>query len=276
MNLKKCLSMFVLTLGVLAPCGFSIRADDQAIEAAGRKSMETYANSVISVNAVIKVALYNDAQAKVGEQDKRNEVMATIIDPSGLAICSLAAIDPTTVVSTIRANVGGQEQKLTIKGELSEIKYRLSNGDEVNARLVLKDEDQDLAFLAPSKPLDIAAAKITPVSLETGEKNIQILEPLIFITRLGKNFGYETAVISGRVSAKISKPRVEYLAGGQAGVPAFNRDGKLAGIVLTHRRSEVETAAGTEVSQTAVVIPSADLADAAKQAIEEMKKKADK
>jgi S1-C subfamily serine protease len=202
--------------------------------------------------------------------------MATIIDPSGLSLCSLAAIDPTTAVSSIRANVEGQVQKLTVKGELSEIKYRLANGDEVEAKIILKDEDQDLAFLAPKKALDANAAKFAPVSLEAGEKSIQLMDPLVFISRLGKNLGYEPALITGRVTAKITKPRVEYIAGGQPGAPAFNRDGKLVGVVLTHHRPDSEAAAGGEVVQTAVLIPATDLVDAAKQAMEEMKKKADK
>jgi S1-C subfamily serine protease len=259
----------------------TIYADDQAIEATGRKILDAYANSIVVVNAVIKVTIFNDAQAKVGEQEKKNEVVGTFIDPSGLVICSLAAIDPTTTVTSIRANVDGQPQKLTVKGELSDIKFRLSSGDEVDAKVVLKDEDQDLAFLAPKKPLEAAAAsKITAVNLADNDKNVQIMDSVLFISRLGKNFGYEPAVISARITSKISKPRVEFLAGGQPGLPAFSREGKLLGVVLTHHRPETEAASGTEVVQTAVLIPASDLIDGAKQALEELKKtdvkKADK
>ena len=49
---------------------------------------------------------------------------------------------------------------------MQEVKYRLSDGTEVPARLVLKDEDLDLAFLAPLKPLDKATeAKMAFVPL---------------------------------------------------------------------------------------------------------------
>lgn len=270
MKLKSLFAACVIALGAL-----NLRADDQAMEAAARKALDTYANSVVVVNAVVKVAIFDEAQAKVGEQEKKNEVVGTFIDSSGLILCSLAAIDPTTAVSSIRGTVDGQTKKLTLKGELNDMKIRLSTGDEVDAKVVLKDEDLDLAFLALKKPLD-AATKVAAVNLADNDKNIQVMDPVVFISRLGKNLGYEPAIVTGRISAKIAKPRVEYIAGGQPGLPVFSRDGKLLGMVLTHRRPDVEATAGSDIVQTAVLIPAADLVDAAKQALDEMKKKAEK
>ena len=49
---------------------------------------------------------------------------------------------------------------------VQEVKYRLTDGTEVPARIVLKDEDLDLAFLAPLKPLTRTQAKIAANPLE--------------------------------------------------------------------------------------------------------------
>jgi hypothetical protein len=267
----------IIVACAIAFFALNLRADDQAMEAAGRKALDAYSNSIVVINAVIKVAIFDEAQAKIDEQEKKTEVIGTCIDSSGLVICSLAAIDPTSAVTTIRGTVNGQTKKLTLKGDLTDIKVRLSSGDEIDAKVVLKDEDQDLAFIGPKKPLEAKdAANLAAVNLADSDKNIQLLDSVVLLSRLGKSFGYEPAIMAGRISAKITKPRVEYLGGGQPGIPAFNREGKLMGIVLTHRRPDAEAAAGAEIVQTPVIIPAYEIVDAAKQALDEMKKKTEK
>jgi hypothetical protein len=262
----------VLAIGGAA---FGVRADDAQMEAAGRQVLATYDKAVIVVTDTIKVSIQGDATgtARIDNQEKKNEAMATVIDASGLALCSLAALDPTTVIGTVRATINGQVQSLRIKGELSEIKYRLADGTEIPARVVLKDDDADLALLAPEKALEDAdKGKISAINLADAVKDVQVMDPVIMVVRLSRNLGYAGSVGVGRISAKLGKPRVEYLVGGQPGLPAFNRDGKLLGVVLTHRKLNNDISASSDTVQTPVLIPAADIVDAAAQAKEEAKK----
>ncbi|MFI5001143.1 MAG: serine protease [Reyranellales bacterium] len=258
----------------------SVRADDAAVQETGRKVLAASSKAVVSVTVTIKLSMTGEmaGMARLNEQEKKNEISATLIDPSGLAVCSLTALDPTSAMGNLKVNVGGQQQSFRIKADISEAKYRLPDGTEVAARVVLKDEDLDLAFLAPEKPLEPAdQAKITTLNLADSTKELQLLEPVIFVSRLGKHVGYESAVSLGRVSARLTKPRTEYIAGGSPGQPAFTKEGKLLGIVLTHRRGEqdIDVAggmAGLQREMTAVIIPAADIVEAANQAKEEAKK----
>jgi hypothetical protein len=258
----------------------SVRADDTALQETGRKVLTSCNKAVVTVTVTIKLSMTGEmaGMARLNEQEKKNEISATMIDPSGLAVCSLTALDPTSAMGNLRVNVGGQPQSFRIKADISEAKYRLPDGTEVPARVVLKDEDLDLAFLAPEKPLEAAdQAKISTVNLADSTKETQLLDPVIFVSRLGKHVGYESAVSLGRVSARLTKPRTEYIAGGAPGQPAFTKEGKLLGIVLTHRRGEQDIdvmggMAGLQREMTAVIIPAADIVEAANQAKEEAKK----
>ncbi|MGA2496124.1 MAG: serine protease [Tepidisphaeraceae bacterium] len=268
-----------LAVSLWAGAAATVRADDAAIAETGRKVLASCDKAVISVTVTIKLSMQGDmAGARLNEQEKKNEIAATLLDPSGLAICSLTALDPTSAMGNLKVNVGGEQKSFRIKADISEAKYRLPDGTEVPARVVLKDEDLDLAFLAPEKPLDAAdRAKILTLNLADSAKDLQLLEPVIFVSRLGKQVGYESAVSLGRVSARLTRPRTEYIAGGAPGQPAFTKDGKLLGIVLTHRRGEqdIDVMGGMAALQremTAVIIPAADIVEAANQAKEEAKK----
>jgi hypothetical protein len=115
------------------------------------------------------------------------------------------------------------------------------------------------------------------VSLEGATEAVQLLEPIISIGRLDKNLSYEPAVNAARLSAKLTKPRLEYVAGGAVGGPSFTRDGKLLGICLMHRSGGPDVDANAPRAQrdsTQVIIPAADIAEIAVQAKEEMNKPA--
>jgi len=276
MNRKLIVSLLSLTLTCFAS---NVRAQDADIIATGQKLLKTYSNAIVNVSATIKFSFTGMPGAGGQQQERKQEVLATIIEPSGLAVTSLISLDPSSAYQNIKINRGGETITLTVKSEISEVKYRLADGTEVPGRVVLKDEDLDLAFIAPEKPLDDAnKAKITAVSLADAVTTIELLEPVISIGRLGKTLSYEPAVNAARLSAKITKPRIEYIAGGAIGGPSFTRDGKLIGICLMHRSgsSELDLGGGRnpEADQTEVVIPASDIAEVAEQAREEMAKPA--
>ena len=135
------------------------QTDDQQVVGAARKTLKAYDKAIITLAAVIKI------ESKGGEmpgldQEHKTQCVAAVIDPSGLVLTSLTNLAPK-----IRINRGGG-QVLELECQVQEVKYRLTDGAEVPARIVLKDEDLDLAFLAPLKPLDKATeAKIAVLPL---------------------------------------------------------------------------------------------------------------
>ena len=70
-----------------------------------------------------------------------------VIDPSGMAVASM-----TNLIPHGKTRMG--TRTVEVECRVEEVKYRLSDGSELPARVVLKDEDLDLAFLALQKPLD--------------------------------------------------------------------------------------------------------------------------
>lgn len=272
MNRKLIVSLLALSLGTFV--GTS-RAQDKDIVETGQKLVDSYSKAVINVSATVKLTISGGGRSQPREQ--KVELLATIIDPSGLAITSLMGVDPGSALQNIRVpGPNGETVNVSVKSDVNDVKYRLSDGTEVPARIVLKDEDLDFAFIAPEKPLsDENKGKITAVSLEGSAKDVQLLEPVISLGRLDKQLSYEPAVNAARLSAKLKKPRVEYVAGGAVGGPCFTRDGKLLGICLIHRSGGTDVDASAlrgQRDQTEVIIPAADIADAAAQAKEEMNK----
>src|SRR5208337_285084 len=93
--------------------------------------------------------------------EQKLQCLVAVIDPSGLAVTSLTGLPQQT---TRKLRYGSQT--IEVECQVEEVKYRLNDGTELPARLVLKDEDLDLAFLAPQKPLDEAArSKLAAIPL---------------------------------------------------------------------------------------------------------------
>ena len=102
-------------------------------------------------------------------------------------------------------------QTLELEFQVQEVKYRLADGTEVPARVVLKDEDLDLAFVAPQKPLDEATrAKIAVLPLDDAATQVEALDNTILINRTTDDFNYIPTLDLGSVSAVVSNPRTCY------------------------------------------------------------------
>lgn len=275
MNRRLIASLLAITLSSFVG---EVRAQDKDIITTGQQLVKQYSNAVVNITATVKITISGGGRSAPPREQKQ-EVLATIIDPSGLAITSLMTLDPGSAVQNVRVpGQGGETINVSVKSDVSDVRYRLPDGTEVPGRIVLKDEDLDLAFIAPEKPLEEEnKSKIVAISLNEAAADVQLLEPVISLGRLDKDLSYEPAVNAARLSAKLRKPRTEYLAGGAIGGPSFTVDGKLLGICLVHRSggTDLDTVGGRgQRASTEVIIPAADIAEVAIQAMEEMKKPA--
>jgi S1-C subfamily serine protease len=258
------------------------QSDDRPLVTTARKTLQTYGKSVILLAAVLKM----EAKGMEGlEHEQKTQCTAVIIDPSGLAVTALTNLNPAGVLPKIRVGRGGSSQTLELDFQVQEVKYKLADGTEVPARVVLKDEDLDLAFLAPLKPLDEATrAKIAVLPLGDAASQVESLDDVILIDRTTDDFNYIPTLDLGRISAVVSNPRTCYLLnGGAMGMPVFDGQGKVMGIVCQCIKPDKEegglmariAAMTSSGANSHLVLPAADVTKLVPQAKEEMKKAAD-
>jgi hypothetical protein len=197
-----------------------------------------------------------------------------MIDSSGLTVASYVSLNPTAAMGNIR--LPGGQGTVSFRGDLSDVKICLADGTEIPARVVLKDEDLDLAFIMPKDELEKQAAdQLAAVDLSKPAPKAARLDQVVRLSRLGKDMNRELVVELDRVSAIIAKPRMLYIIGGaQPGSPVFTIAGDLLGIVTFHKKPDAsETLSrNTGVAGMPVILPTGDVKKIADQAREELKK----
>ncbi len=248
---------------------------DPTAEAA-RKIQQTYEKSIISLAAVLKFEAKGVEGVGISDQERKAQCLAMIIDPSGLAITALTNLSPQRAMTRIRI----RSQTLEIDSQVEEVKYRLADGTELPARLLLKDEDLDLAFLAPQKPLDEETrAKIAVIPLAEDAAAPQPLDTVVVLSRGGDDLDYVPMLHLTRISTLLDKPRTIYISdGGMLGTPAFNLQGQLLGIFCRCQKAESPESENVIRVQRAggqAILPTADIRRLLPQAMEEMSKAAD-
>jgi hypothetical protein len=221
---------------------------------AARTLVKRYADAVIGVELVVTLKVkMGDREA--APQERRIEVNGTVISPTGLTVTSLAVVDPQSSYDAARQ----QDSRVQlVSADFKEVKLRLADGTEIPARFVLKDSDLDLAFMAPDTAANATAREFTHVKLaEPAEA--ALLEEFYYVARAPKVLQRIPLVRSGEIMGIIEKPRKLYLLSDQSiGTPVFDVQGRILGI-------SVQNFAGGRPAGM-VVMPSADIAEMAKQA----------
>jgi hypothetical protein len=258
---------------VLVACAPAL-ADEPAVDTA-RQVFDKHQGTVVWVSAVMKMRAGGGLGAMFGRQEQKVEAVGTVIHESGLTVLSYTQLDPTGMLNAMMAGAGGGiggDEKIEFKSELSGVKIRLADGTEVPAKLVLKDDDLDLAFVLPTEK----GKKLPFLKLEakgTAPK-VKALDPIIGVWRLGQALDRQAAVGVGRVAAVVTKPRTFYVCSGveSLGAPAFLADGTPLGIMVFRKQSaEVNMRSmlsmGNGGGMAAVVVPAADVMEVAQQAL---------
>lgn len=158
------------------------------------------------------------------------------------------------------------------KSSLSDVKITLADGTEIDAKLVLKDPDLDLAFIMPQKTDDTELPTFKYVPLDKNAKAEQ-LDAMIGLSRLDKSMNRECTVWMSRVAAVVTKPRTFYCGGAEGvGTPAFTEDGKTLGISII--RIPKTGGKGAMQGVQPVILPAEDVMEVAEQAIQAAAKQA--
>lgn len=237
-----------------------------ALEDSGRAVMAKYKDSLVAVTAVLKVEISGMGEA----QEQELETMGTVIDASGLIVCSDTSLNPLRSAGEMRI----QGQSVKPRGTTSRIKVRYADGTEVTAKQVYSDADVDITFLMPEDKDGTKPPSVAPVPLDAAAK-VEVMDFILSIGRLPKAFNWEPSAGPSRVTSITRKPRMFYfLAGGAVGglgTPVFTEDGRGLGI-LTVRRLPARGAGQVSAGGSMVIVPSADVLDLVKPALEAAKK----
>ena len=258
----RCHSYLLRAALVVALASVALSSPADEVGEKGRVIFKNSQHAVVTVQVVIKVSYSGGSRST----ENRQEIIGTVVDPSGLTVVALSACDPSDMYQRMVA----QSSQYKVDIEVTDLKILLDDGTEVPAQIVLRDKDLDLAFIRPkSKP-----ASPMPAVDFSKSAPAQVLDEVITLNRLNSAAGRAYAVSVERISAVIQKPRTFYIPDSRMtstalGSPAFALDGSLVG-VLVMRAVSAKSGSGGNLrdNTTSIILPAEDILKAAKQAPE--------
>lgn len=159
-------------------------------------------------------------------QEQKLEALGTVIAKDGLTVLSLTSIDPKSkIMSRLRTS------SASVQVNYTEVLILKPDGTEIPAKVLLKDEDLDLAFVLP---LDSKSSSFPVFCSISGKSNtLDVLDEVVTMSKLGKNLYRQSTLRKGWVNALISKPR-KYLVieNSSPGNPVFDREGDWLGVAV--------------------------------------------
>lgn len=198
-------------------------------------AVEDECRSVIDANkaAVVTVQIVTETtssfEGETAKEQNKTSATGTVIDPSGLVVTSLTAINPR---DRFHDFMFGADEGFSTSTRVVDAKIRLDDGVEVPADVVLRDRDLDMAFLRPKKAPEKPFAY---VDLSTGVAP-QVFDQVVVLMRLGQIANRSLAASIERVSAVLTKPRASYFLPNimrySLGYPTFAVNGKPVGVLV--------------------------------------------
>lgn len=219
----------------------------------GRTVLAAHKDAVVTVRTVLSLSFGNTPE------ERTNEANGTVISPDGLTVLSLTSVDPSNLMS----KMGSGRQEVVSK--VTSMKMILADGSELDAEVVLRDVDLDLAFV---RPLAKPAAPMPYVDLAAAG-NPDVLDELVILAQLGQVARRAHSVLVERVETVIDKPRKFYVLGEHRAraivcSPAFTLDGAFVGIGV-FRSISSDASGGTGDNVLVVIVCANDIQEAAQQ-----------
>ena len=257
-----------LALGLLAAVGLPARAQEPSAREAARAVLQRHAESLVTVRLVLKRRFIAQGRER-GSADTPLEVAGTLLTPQGLTVVSDAATNP----SVLSASPADAENRVDV--DTSDVKIVLRDGRELPARVVLRDQDLDLAFVLPRE----AGLKLPALDLLAQAAPVPApLDDLVFLYPTARSLNREVGVALERVRAVTKKPRTfvasdTFLGMQSLGCPVFDAHGRVVGLSVVRRAPRTQAGSGGLRDffelLTPVVLTSADVSDVARQALQQ-------
>lgn len=185
------------------------------------------AEAMVTVTFVLRIKIDGGADREV-----ESEADCLIIAADGLVLCSNTELGG--YVSMLGRMLGGG--RISATGTPSDIEVRLEGAQEgIPARLLTRDSERDLAWLAVDPPADGAAPPaFSFLDLESDAGVLEAGDTFRVVRRMHRYFGRAPVVVEGTVGAVIDKPRALIVPSMPLqlgfGLPVFTADGALAGV----------------------------------------------
>jgi S1-C subfamily serine protease len=226
--------------------------------ATARETVKKRGDAVVMVLATVKL------RVNVGGRDQPSEIAtqanATVLDGTGLTVLSLSSLQPDEAYQRQLSRSVPPGTRTEVTSEATEIRIRTADGRELPARLVLRDQDLDLAFVRPTEAPAVPMPFVDAVSARPS-----LLDPVVILQRTNESLGWVISAALGSVQVTLDKPRTYYLIsfasmGGQGlGSPIFDMTGRFLGVILLRDT-------GMRGSTAPGLLPADDIRDVAKQA----------
>lgn len=251
-----------------------VTAATPEIREAGRKLSQTHHDSVVWLSVLSKTTM--DAEGNVPAEvrmalasqgtEAKSEITGTVVDASGLIVTALNGLDKASLLNGQTVPTGMGEIKLKATGEIKEIKVITSDGSEIPADLVLKDEDLGIAFIKVRGDSEEAKGMTFKFIDLADSAPAEALDDCITLGRLDESMNRTPCMLAGEVIAKSEKPRLTYrIDDDSVGCPVFLAGGKLLGVSVIPKTKKLADSSG-QMQITPIILPAADIAKIASQA----------
>lgn len=230
-------------------------AQDSVSAEVGRKLGKTVGEALVTVRVATKMTMTFEGESS--NQERKSESQGLVVDAKGSTIVPLSNLDP----SALFAAIGGEG--MSMKTDVTDVKLVRSDGTEIDAKIVLRDKDLDLALLVPAKAPSEPMPHIDLAVAGTADA----LDPVLVFSRLGRVANrslYHRVTFVGSV---IERPRKRYVVemgqvANEVGSPVFDKSGKFLGLITLRAATGGVADSDGSGGRSAVlpmVVPAADL-----------------
>jgi len=232
----------------------------------GRSLAPRYEKAIVTVRVVSSQTLSMSGKGS-RQRDDQSETNGTVVSPEGVTVVALSGLDPSSVYESMMAN-GGTDVGIQFESQIKDLTLIVDKTEQIPARVVLRDKDLDLAVIQPvEKPkepmtyVDFAQSAVP-----------ELLDPCLVLARMSSVANYEPAVMTGEIQALVKKPTTYYvpsseISTGGSGIPVFNAEGQVLGIVSARLVSGgLEAVRDADSPGMVVIQPASDVLELVEQA----------
>ncbi len=222
-------TVLVAVLALSSTTAFS--QSPAATVAKAREAHAKHSPAVVSIAGNLTLDI-----SQMGEQESPIALLGTIVDPSGLVLTSLAALNPLGEKAVTVEPQPGME--VSISARVSDLWVDLVGGQRIQMEIALSDPLNDIALLRPKKEEEAKELGKRSLSADPASQLPTLLDEVVILGRTSEVANRVATVRISHVGAVVETPRACVLVEGPVGSPVFNATGQIVGVVTTLSSSD--------------------------------------